>query len=84
MLSTPESEMPQERKQGSLKPNQSPVDREQAIRMAIQKGIPLHRIESWLDWMELAEQTETPPAVPAVPENPRPAKRASNPLPESG
>ena len=35
----------------------NPSDRQEAVRAAIELGMPLHEIEQYLDWLEMARST---------------------------
>ena len=52
--------------------NMSAAEREAFILQAIERGVPLSRIEAWLDWLELNQQSAELPegqisANPSVP-----------------
>jgi hypothetical protein len=81
---TPESVSAFAKIRKTLGDYQSPPQREEAVRLAIQHGIPLFQIETFLDWLELMEQAETPSAAPVIPYQPgSPSTPSSSPIPGS-
>ena len=53
------------------RPNMSAAERETFILEAMQRGVPLNRIEAWLDWVDLnqdfASSRESAAKFPAIP-----------------
>ena len=58
--------------------------REEAVRLAIENGIPLFQIEALLDWLDLVVQSESHVPAPIAPLVPGSTQSPSNPIPESG
>ncbi len=84
MPKTPESDSAFARTKQTLANCPTPPQREEAVRLAIQNGIPLFQIEALLDWLELLLQTESPAPVSIVPRIPDLAQPPSSPISGSG
>ena len=84
MPRTPETESAFAKIKETLGSGSIPQKREEAVRLAIQNGIPLFQIEALLDWLDLVIQSETRVSAPVDIQIPGSTQTPSGPIPESG